>query len=55
MSDAQRTEGKFGFTEEPIRRGSPEGSVGLDLRGNFHRAADVASDVPAREIARRGK
>jgi hypothetical protein len=55
MSEAQPRQVKFAFTEEPIRRGSPDGTIGLELRGNFHRAADVASDVPAREIARRGK
>jgi hypothetical protein len=53
MSEVRRN--PFASTEEPIRRGSPEGIVGLDLRGNFHRAVDVASDVSAREIARRGK
>ena len=53
MSETQPKKSKFAFTEEPIRRGSSEGRIGLDLRGNFHRAADVASDVSAREIARR--
>lgn len=53
MSEAQPS--KFAFTEEPIRRDSSEGTTGLELRGNFHRAVDVTSDVPAREIARRGK
>jgi hypothetical protein len=55
MSETQSSQSKFAFTEEPIRRGSAEGTMGLDLRGNFHRAADVASDVMPREIARRGK
>jgi hypothetical protein len=55
MSETQSNNSKFALTEEPIRRGSPEGTIGLDLRGNFHRAADVARDVSPREIARRGK
>jgi hypothetical protein len=55
MSEARATQSKFEFTEEPIRRGSSQATIGLNLRGNFHRAADVASDVPAGEIARRGK
>jgi hypothetical protein len=55
MSEAQPNQPKFAFTEEPIRRGSSQENGRLDLRGNFHRAVDVASGAPAREIARRGK
>jgi hypothetical protein len=54
MSEARTHRSKFKFTDEPTRRGSSEDTIRLELRGNFHRAVDVASDVPARENARRG-
>jgi hypothetical protein len=46
---------KITFIEEPVRRGSSDNNIGLDLKGNFHRAVEVTSDVTARQNARRGK
>ena len=55
MSEASLAMPLFESTEEPVRRGSPDENIRLDSRGNFHRAVEVTSGMPARPIARRGK
>ena len=45
----------FDSTDEPVRRGSSDNNIGLDLKGNFHRIVEVTSGVATRDNARRGK
>jgi hypothetical protein len=54
MRDARFVPTFFGPKGEPARRASLEDSTRLDFTGNFHRAVEVTSDVPARDKARRG-
>jgi len=55
MYEATLARQLFELAEEPARRGSPDRNIRLDLRGNFHRAVEVTSGLPARDNARRGK
>jgi hypothetical protein len=55
MRDVSGIRPIFDTSEEPIRRGSSEDNIRLDLKGNFHRIVEVVSDVAARLNARRGK
>ena len=55
MSEASVARHLFELTEEPVRRGSPDQNIRLDFRGNFHRAVEVTSGLPARDNARRVK
>lgn len=55
MSEAALAYPPIALKEEPVRRGSAEHDRRLDFRGNFHRAVEVTSGLPARDNARRGK
>lgn len=59
MSEASLTRHFLEFTEEPVRRDSPDESIRLNssvnFRGNFHRVVEVTSGQQARERLGRGQ